>query len=364
MRRKYKIFVASVVVATAAWVPAHATAGGRGDGHGHKKPPDVITGINGPVFGITSTRSGDLLAADASAGVLKFHRGRPSVKASIPGASDVSVAKDGDLWVTTGAGESPEADTGQGLWRVSHGRAKKVVNLFEFEADNNPHPEGVPDSNPFDVQALKHDSALVVDAGGNDLLRVDKKGRVKVLATFPTRLASTANIKALAGCPDAPPDFAFACGLPDQIPAQATPTSVAIGPDGYYYVGELRGFPAPTNESSIWRVAPWANAAECGVSPQCTKVFDGGFTSIIDLAFGKDGKLYVAELDEASWAAVEITQTPTGGTINACRVRSGTCREVETDIPVLTSITFAKHGSLWATRNALTPGGVEIFRVR
>jgi hypothetical protein len=37
---------------------------------------------------------------------------------------------------------------------------------------------------------------------------------------------------------------------------------------------------------------------------------------------------------------------------------------VATDIPVLTSITFGKHGSLWATRNALTPGGAEIFRVR
>ena len=121
MRRKLKIFVTSAVIATIAWAPTHATAGGRGDGHGHKKPADVITGINGPVFGITSTRGGHLLAADASVGVLKFHRGRVSVKASIPGASDVSVAKDGVLWVTTGAGEDPEADTGQGLWRVRHG---------------------------------------------------------------------------------------------------------------------------------------------------------------------------------------------------------------------------------------------------
>jgi hypothetical protein len=360
MRRAIKFAVVSAAVVAAAGIPA--SAGAHGGGHG--KPGRDVSGLNGPLFGITAKKDGDLLAADASTGVLKIERGRVSVKAEIPGATDVSVDKGGALWVTTGAGENPEADTGQGLWRVSHGRARKVVNLFEFEADANPDGNDPPDSNPFDVQALKHDRALVVDAGGNDLLRVDKKGRVKVLATFPTRPASTANLKALAGCPDAPPDFAFVCGLPDQIPAQSTPTSVAIGPDGYYYVGELRGFPAPTNESSIWRVAPWARNAECGVSPHCVKVFDGGFTSIIDLAFGKDGKLYVAELDEASWAAVEITQSPTGGTINACRVRSGSCREVETDIPVLTSITFGKRGSLWATRNALTPGGAEIFRVR
>jgi hypothetical protein len=357
MRRRIKILVPLAALATVAWVPGHTGA----HGSGHHGPRGDITGIDGPVFGITTTKKGDVLVADASTGVLSASHKGVSVKVSLPGATDVSVAKDGDVWVTTGAGESPQADTGQALWHVRKGRARQVINLFQFEAEENPDGNDPPDSNPFDVQALRHDSALVVDAGGNDLLRVDKRGRVKVLATFPDELVSTANIKALAGCPAGPPDF---CDLPDQIPAQAVPTSVAIGPDGYYYVGELRGFPAPAGESSIWRVAPWARSAECGVSPQCVKVFDGGFTSIIDLAFGRDGKLYVAELDEGSWAAVEIFQTPQGGTINACRVRSGTCTEVETDVPILTSIAFGKHGRLWATRNALIPGQVEVFRVR
>jgi hypothetical protein len=50
----------------------------------------------------------------------------------------------------------------------------------------------------------------------------------------------------------------------------------------------------------------------CGESPKCVKVFDGGFTSIIDLTFRK-GRLYVAELDEKSWAAVEIFQEASCG---------------------------------------------------
>jgi hypothetical protein len=94
------------------------------------------------------------------------------------------------------------------------------------------------------------------------------------------------------------------------------------------------------------------------------KVFDGGFTSVIDLAFGRDGLLYVTELDEASWAAVEIFGAPTGGTINACSVRKGFCYEVASDVPVPTAITFDKSGALWATRNALTPGGAEVVKVR
>jgi hypothetical protein len=93
------------------------------------------------------------------------------------------------------------------------------------------------------------------------------------------------------------------------------------------------------------------------------KVFDGGFTSIIDLAFGPDGRLYVAELDEGSWAAVEIFGAVTGGTINACDLSTSTCEEVATGIQVLTAITFGKDGTLWATRNALTPGAAEVVAI-
>ena len=86
-------------------------------------------------------------------------------------------------------------------------------------------------------------------------------------------------------------------------------------------------------------------------------------TGGIDLTFGPDGSLYVAELDEASWAAVEILQAPTGGTINACDVATLICGEVASGIPILTAITFGKDGTLWATRNALIPGQAEVFEV-
>jgi hypothetical protein len=320
----------------------------------------AIDGFQGPLFGIDAAPNGDILVADASTGVLAIRNGQASLQAAIPGATDVSAIGGGSWWVSTGAGEDPEADTGQGLHRVSKGTAHEVVNLFEFEATVNPDGNDPPDSNPFDVQSLGGDAALVVDAGGNDLLRVDRQGHVDVLAVFPDELVSTANIKELAGCPAGPPDF---CGLPDLIPGQAVPTSVAIGPDGFYYVGELKGFPAPTGESRIWRIAPDASSAQCGSSSDCALVFDGGFTSIIDLAFGPDGRLYVAELDEASWAAVEIFQAPTGGTINACDVATQACSESASGIPILTAITFGKDGALWATRNALIPGQAEVFQV-
>ena len=319
----------------------------------------AVSGLSGPLFGLTTSRNGDLLVADAGVGIETIHRDHLGSTIPLPGVTDISSAGRHLLWATTGAGDDPQADTGQALYRIRKGEPELVVNLFEFETAENPDGQDPFDSNPFDVQALGGRSALVVDAGGNDLLRVNKDGEVRVLAVFPDEIVSTANIKELAGCPDSGADF---CSLPDEMPAQAVPTSVAIGPDGYYYVGELRGFPGPTGESSIWRVHPRASWAECGSSPRCVKVFDGGFTSIIDLVFHK-GRLYVAEMDERSWAAVEIFQDGVGGTISACSVKRLACEVVAEEIPQLTAITFDKKGRLWATQNSLVPNGAEVVEV-
>lgn len=345
MSRRVKLW--GIILAVVATLAAPAIAG-------------AVSGFDGPLFGLDTAPNGDVLVADASAGVIPIRGGVAGDAISLPGVTAVSSIGRSSMWATTGASGDPTTDSGQAVYRVSNGKARMLANLYEFEAEFNPDGHDPFDSNPYDVQSLGGGAALVVDAGGNDLLQVDNRGNVEVLAVFPDELVSTANAKALFGCPAGPPDI---CGAPDMVPAEPVPTSVAIGPDGYYYVGELKGFPAPTGESNIWRVSPNASWAECGASPDCVKVFDGGFTSIIDLAFGADGDLYVAELDEASWAAVEIFMDPSaGGTINACDLGSLSCSEVETGIPILTAITFGKDGSLWATRNALVAGLAEVYQ--
>jgi hypothetical protein len=303
-------------------------------------------GFAGPLFGLATAPNGEILVADAGAGIASLGKG---ALIPLPGVSDISPIGRGTIWAVTGP-QDPTVDSGQALHLVSAGKTHLLANLFAFEAANDPDGAGV-DSNPFDVQSLGGRAALVTNAGGNDLLRVDNQGNIKLLAVFPDELVSTANAKALFGCPAGPPDI---CNLPNEIPAQAVPTSVVIGPDGYY-VSELKGFPAPTNASNIWRVSPNASGTLCGSSPDCVKVFDGGFTSIIDLAFDAKGTLYVAELDEQSWAAVEILGGGVGGTINACDLDALTCSEVATGIPILSAITFGKDGNLWATENAPIP---------
>ncbi|MDH3539045.1 MAG: ScyD/ScyE family protein [Acidimicrobiia bacterium] len=71
---------------------------------------------------------------------------------------------------------------------------------------------------------------------------------------------------------------------------QAVPTSVAVGPDGYAYVGELTGFPFPTGEANVYKIDPATGDMS---------VFASGFTNIIDLEFGPDGSLYVVQISSS-----------------------------------------------------------------
>lgn len=114
----------------------------------------------------------------------------------------------------------------------------------------------VTESNPFDLAALGGGEVLIADAAANALLIANRQGELDWVATLPPELVSTAHAKELAGCPDAPPELAEICEAPDQIPAEAVSTSVAVGPDGAYYVTELKGIPATPGESRVWRIEP------------------------------------------------------------------------------------------------------------
>ena len=73
----------------------------------------------------------------------------------------------------------------------------------------------------------------------------------------------------------------------------AVPTSIAIGPDGAYYVSELTGIPFATFNASVYRVVP-------GEQPT---VFVDGFRMVVDIAFDADGSLYVLQHATVTGAA-------------------------------------------------------------
>ena len=312
-----------------------------------------------PIFKLAVAPDGSLLVADAGAGIVELRNGVGSLVAELPGVTDVGPIGRGDMFALRGGG--PGLTTGA-LFRASRGSMRMIADLYQFEADSNPHPTAV-DSNPFDVEVVNGGDVLVADAGGNDLLIVDQNGRVDWIAVFPNELVSTANIKSLGGCSTPQPVLPQFCGLPPNLPAQPVSTSVAVGPDGAYYVSELKGFPAPTGRSRIWRVEPGARHADCATSSACSVVATG-FTSIVDLTFGPDGTLYVVEIDEASWAAVEFGVGSLGGTVNACDPATWTCSEVATGLPIPIGLAVDRRaGEIYVAVNALIPGQARVIRL-
>jgi len=280
-----------------------------------------------PMFGIDPAPGGGLYVADAGQGVVDADTGE--LVAPLPGVTDVAPIGRGDMFALT---SSFAPGVHGALYRVSHGSVRKLVDLQDYEAQNDPAGDGtVEGSDPFDLARLDGGSTLIADAAGNDLLWADSTGRVDWVATFPA-----------------------------QNGIQSVPTSVAIGPDGAYYVGELTGFPAPLGASRVWRIAPGTRHAHCGSSSACTVVLTG-LTSIIDLAFGPDGKLYVAQLDDAGWPTIE-GGGGVGGSVHACDVATGTCQTVASGIPMLTSIAF-RGGTLWGAVGALVPGLADVVRL-
>jgi hypothetical protein len=255
------------------------------------------------------------------------------------------------MWALAGAQE---------LYRITDGRPRAVADLAAFEERVNPDG-GVIESNPLHLVDLGGGQVLIADAAANALLIRTRSGRINWVATLPTELVSTENAKTLAGCPDAPPDLMEICDLPPEIPAEAVSTSVAVGPDGAFYVTELKGFPAPTGESRIWRIAPGSRHVVCGTDPECTQVADG-FTSIVDITFAPDGTAYVVEFDEASWFAVEL-EAGAGGTINACDPATWVCTEEATGLLMPFGIAATASGGVYASASVLVPGGAEVIEV-
>lgn len=308
-------------------------------------------GFATPVFGLDSARGGALLVADAGAGIVRIRDGQGRVIAELPGVADVTPGRRGAMYAVTGHGD-------WGLYKVRRDRIKRLADLGAFEERVNPDG-GEIDSNPFDVEFLRRGRVVVADAGANALL-TSRRGHVNWIATLPDELVSTDHIKSLAGCPDAPPEFADICGLPPEIPAQGVATSVAVGADGAFYVGELKGFPAPVGESRVWRIERGTRHAECGSDPACQVVADG-FTSIVDLEAGPDGTIYVTELDEATWAAVEFGLGGEGGTVSACDTY-WRCHEVATGLhqPIATTV---RDGILYALIGALDPTAATVIEL-
>ena len=273
-------------------------------------PESVAGGLSNP-RGIDVAPGGRLLVAQIDSGVLteiRAHGDGTSVSAlaafpgqhgddRVGGPVDVAAHGRGNTYVLiSGGAVAPAAQ----LLRVQpNGRTALVADIGAYQR-TDPDPfdtENFPEqSNPNGLAIIDGANFLVADAANNDLLHITKQGSIETVARFPLRRIP----------------FPFGPNAGRIVPAEAVPTAVAVGPDGAWYVSELVGFPFTPGTSRVWRIEPGTTDWTCddtATSGPCT-VYATGFTSIIDLAFGPDGTMYVLELAKNS--VLNLATSPLG----------------------------------------------------
>lgn len=310
---------AAVATATTAGlsllaVPA-ATAHG-GDHHDHHWVPThtvLADDVIGPFqLAVDGSR---VYVADGFANTISVisHGKRRVVAKGLPGkgsdVAGVAVAEHGRSWAYTSANASHKKTT---LTVRRRHHATRVVDLSRHEKTRNPDRvntygivaggnkcaraavrtllhaptatySGKVDSHPYSVASARWGRWYVADAGGNDLLKVDRRGRVSTVAVLPPQPVklTKAMVRALKGP---------ACLAGVTFAFEPVPTDVEVDHHGMLWVSTLPGGPEDPSlgaRGSIYRVDPWDGSVQRVVK---------GLLGASNVALAPDGDVYATEL--------------------------------------------------------------------
>jgi hypothetical protein len=380
--RRARTVIGGAIAATALLPASAAWAGGRPQpppttevvATGLLNPRGVEVGLDGSVYVAESGAGGPTLAQGLIAGepgpvclgntgvVEKFRRGRRTVVGNFDsltaaavaddgtascdpgtigaesvGPSDIAVHLDGSIAVSMGLGgnvdirsgfPAPFADQFGKLLSVNRrGQVSEIADITAYEHTANPD-QGEDDSNPYGVASF-FGTHYVADAGGNDVVAVDRRGNVSTLAVIPG---------------PGPLTTPSPCGPPVILPpAQAVPTTVAIGPDGAVYVGQLTGFPFTPGVAKVFRVDRRTGEVT---------TFAEGFTNIVGIAWGLDRSLYVLEIARDGL----LCGPPQGRLV---KIKRGVQTEVavEGGLSAPGGVAVGLDNTIYVTNHSTEPGG-------
>jgi hypothetical protein len=277
-------------------------------------------------------------------------------------APSLAMGHFGQTYVLTAGGPPGTGAATLYKWLPGANSPRAIADIAAYQA-TDPDPYNLADdpgeSNPFNVAVLPDGSVLVSDAAANDLLRVFRNGKIVTVARLKPRVVKV---------PDELPDTDEFPPAGTRLPSEAVATSVTVGADGYYYVGELRGFPATPGKSQVWRIKPDSVNAVCDPeAPRrgaCQRYADG-FTSIVALGAGDDGSIYIVELVKQSWLQWELglADPPVGGLFRIPR-GGGPAQELAADQLILPAgVAVAGSKTVYVTGPVFGPGALSKIRV-
>ncbi len=296
-------------------------------------------------------RGGTIRVADGfqnRVGRLKKDGSIATIAAKQPGASGVATSGDGKwlAFTTTVTKQDTFENTASGLHLWGPMGTRIYANTHAYETKYNPdkvyhygvknpskcvsdalkamQPQPWPvsykggiDSHAYSVAALKN-RWVVADAGANALFSVSASGKVSTLAVLPPQPYTFDKAGAAAlKLPD--------CVIGVTYAFESVPTDVEVGRDGYLYVTTLPGgdeSPALGARGKVYRVHPRTGKAT---------VVASGFLGATNLAIGRRGEVYVAELF--------------GGKITKLSLGK---RSTLVSLPGVVAVETAPDGSVWA----------------
>jgi hypothetical protein len=324
-------------------------------------PRLVSTAVAGP-FNLAISKKGRAFVADGFTNTVSKVKGDGSLKtlfADATGTTGVALSKNGKFLAYTTTVGNETGNTASAL-HINGPRGSRVeADTFAHETTNNPDKKltygvdkpfltkcvadslaskGIPanykgaiDSHAYSVTAWGK-KWIVADAGGNDLLIVDRLGNISTLTVMPRQplkiSAAMASGLGLEPC---------VAGITYSF--ESVPTDVEVGKDGFLYVTTLPGGPEGPSlgaRGRVYRVDPHTGEKH---------IVARGFLGATNLALGKHGKIYVSELFGNKISVIE----------------NGTVSPFAT-LPGVVAVETGPHGTLWAATLASETGPGSIVK--
>jgi len=305
----FAVAVAGLLVAA----PSASASGGYR--HDPVVSDPIVDGLAGPLQFEVGPKGKILVGQSFSGTVSEVDRtGNVTDLFNDPGVDGVARGPWGSVLYTHTEGIGPDAPpdaipVGELRLRTAKGEVTTIASTRDFEEARNPDSKnsygfsglsdecaanfppdagilpytGIVDSHPYAITPVKG-GWLVADAGGNDILHVDWRGKVRVVAVLPPQAPVTVSEEA-ATANELPP-----CVVGAQYVAEPVPTDVEVGPDGHLYVSTLPGGPEDPSlgaRGGVYKVNPWNGKSR--------KIADG-FAGATNLAVTPWGTIYVSEL--------------------------------------------------------------------